>query len=457
MGKKIVLFISLLMAIPLLVSVARAADIPYQDAEFACLTRAEAERLVADFKIDVSSFGGMELCNSNIETKKLFNDLQILELGRFETGAPNKFIRNFVDAHNYYSWLKQETRGVRRGNDVPYATAYNSGGYFTMQDGWAKLSTLGRVGTFVHEARHTAGYRHITCNQGSYQGSSVFGCDSTYNYGGSHAVEMEYYARVSVQGANFHPVYKKMARLMAIARSNIFFNTAVINKREAVLALTADHTEAHLFDNENWYVREVPQANMIAGSRLKRTSFGAVLFDGIKAFSIELYQNSGFSDVVSDSYSYYKLLTEKNDQVKDFEEFDVGTKRYAVKITKANKLVSYEFPNGRWGKEQVVPVEVSHVSTAMLGQTQAGLYIIGKAGEIYSYQPQTQKLSLQSTRWNNEIKEVIVFKGQNLVLNNNGQIQILSANGLVPWTATNNLYSGLIAAPVYDGFEVIKE
>lgn len=450
MPKSTIVFFLLLV----ILTAASAADMPYQDPEFSCVSEAEAKRYISDFSIDAESFGGIELCDSNVETKKLFNDLQIIEQGRFEERSQNKFIRGFVNSNSYYSWLKQETRGIKRGNDIPYATAYNSGGYFTMQDGWAKLSTLGRVGTVVHEARHTAGYGHIFCNQGPYQGSRVSGCDSTYNYGGSHAVEMEYYARVSVQGTNFHPVYKKMARLMAIARSNVFFNTGVIQSREAVLALTADRKFAHLYDNNAWVTREVPQ---VIG-RLKRTSYGAVLFDGLRALSIELYQNSGFADPVSDNYSYYKLLSEKNEQLKEFEEFDSGVKRYAVKITKANKLVAYDFPNGKWGRELTLPFEVSRTSTAMLGKAQAGLYLINSNDEIFNYQPQTQKLTSQSAKWNPEVKEVIVYRGQNLALKNDGTIHILSSNNiLVPWTETNNLYSDLVATPVYDGFEVVKE
>lgn len=447
------LFLSALILLTQL-NFAQAEDIPYRDPEFVCTTQGDANRYVSDFRIDVKSFGGLELCNSSVETKKLFNDIAILEQGAFDTNPQNKFIRGFVDVKNYYGWLKQETRGIERGNDVPYATAYNSGGYFTMQDGWAKLSTLGRVGTFVHEARHTAGFRHIGCNQGPYQGSSVSGCDTNYTYGGSHAVEMEYYARVSVQGTNFHPVYKKMARLMAIARSNIFFNTPIIQAREAVLALTADRKEAHLFDNGNWYKREVPAAE----GRLKRTSFGGVLFDGLNALAVELYQNSGFGDVVSDVYSYYKLVAEKNNEkLKDFEEFDAGIKRYAVKITNANKLAAYDFPNGTWGREQVIPFNVARTSTAMLGKAQAGYYLVSTTGEVFNYNPQNQRLTGQSANWDPENKEVVVYKGQNLVLKNNGQIQILSGNTLIPWSETNNLYSGLITTPVYDGFEVVKE
>ncbi len=449
--QKSVIFLFLVLTV---LTAANAADMPYQDPEFQCISQAEAQRYISDFGIDSASFGGIELCNSNVETKKLFNDLQLIEQGHFEGSTPNKFIRGFVDSNNYYGWMKQETRGIKRGNDIPYATAYNSGGFFTMQDGWAKLSTLGRVGTVVHEARHTAGFRHISCNQGPYQGSNVSGCDSTYNYGGSHAVEMEYYARVSVQGTNFHPVYKKMARLMAIARSNIFFNTGIIQPREAVLALSADRKVAHLFDRNQWYAREVPTIE----GRMKRTSFGAVIFDGLKAMSIELYQNTGFADLVSDTYSYYKLLAEKNEQLKEFEEFDAGIKRYAVKITKTNKLAAYDFPNGVWGREQALPFEVMRTSTAMLGKSQSGLYLVNTKGDIYSYQPENQRLVGQTSKWNNDVKEVINFSGKNLALKNDGKIYVLSASSeLVPWVETSNLYSDLIATPVYDGFEVVKE
>lgn len=445
------------LLIPMLFSLnLLAQDMPYLDTDFSCTNPADAERYIRDFNIDVPSFGGMELCNSQVDTKKLLNDLEILEKGRFATDGSNKFIRGFVTANSYYNWMKGETRGVERGQDVPYATAYNSGGYFTMQDGWAKLSTLGRVGTIVHEARHTGGYYHIRCTQGPYQGTSVSGCDRDFNYGGSHAVEMEYYARVAVHGQNFHPVYKKMARLMAIARSNAFFNTPVLKTREAVLALSQDRGSAVLFDNGEWVSREVPA---VAG-RLKRTSFGAVLFDGVRAFAVELYQNSGFSDLVSDTYSYYKLLRENDGAVKDFEEFDSGVKRYVVRVGE-NKLTPYDFPNGKWGRDVALPFAVVKASTAALGSAQTGLYLVSTSGEIYNYQPQSQRITNTGLTWGLDHKEVIVYKGQNLVLMNNGQIFAQPATGgsaqLEPWTEAKHLFSDLVTTPVYDGFEVIKE
>lgn len=429
-----------------------AVPLPYQDEKIACLDANVANKYIQDFSIDVASFGGKELCDWRIDTKKLLNDIDILANGQFvSSSVPNNLVHGFVAANNYYAWMKEQTYGVQRGDDVPYATAYNSGGYFTMQDGWAKSSTLGRVGTFIHEARHTEGYWHVSCNQGPYKGSGLPGCDSNYSYGGSHAVEMEYYARVATAGINFHPVYQKMARLMAMARSNFVFNSSPLRTREALLALGNSRTEAFLYDQGVWVSREVPG---VAG-KLKRTSFGGVIFKDAAAYVIEPYKNSGFSDLVVDTYSYFKLLLDTNQSVKDFAEFDLGTRRHVVQITNDNKISAFDFPKGNWRPGLPLPFEVTKVSTAIPGQTTAGLFLINAKNEIYSYQPETQRLISQTGSWDNENETVVVFKGQNYILKTNGQIYVQSQNSLQAWPAPY-LFSELVAIPVYDAFEVVK-
>ncbi len=427
------------------------SPMPYQDEKIACLSEAIANRYISDFNIDVRSFGGKELCNWQVDTKKLLNDIDIVNNGHFGISGNNNLVRGFVGTNDYYNWMKEQTFGVARGDDIPYATAYNSGGYFTMQDGWSKLSTLGRVGVFIHEARHTEGYSHIACNQGPYQGSRLSGCDSNYAHGGSHAVEIEYYARVATEGTNFHPVYQKMARLMAIARSNFVFNSSPLKTREGLIALSMDRKQAFLYDNGTWVNREVP----IVDGKLKRTSFGAVLYKDTAAYAIEVYQNSGFSDLVLDTYSYFKILLDKNQSVKDFAEFDVGTKRYVVQITNDNKLAAYEFPSGNWGSALKLPFDVVRISSAIPGQAHSGLFIVNTKNEIFAYQPQTQRLVSQTGTWDNDNKSVVFFKGQNYILKTNGQVYVQSATDLQAWP-NQNLFSDLVAVPLYDAFEVSK-
>ena len=432
-----------------------AQELPYKDTDFSCTDQATAQKYVRDFSVDTQSFGGMELCNSQVDTKKLLNDLEILDKGHFNTsGGNNLFIRGFIPADNYYNWMKGQTYGIERGEGIPAATAYNSGGYFTMQDGWSQLSTLGRVGTVVHEARHTAGYRHVSCTQGPYQGASMAGCDTTYQYAGSHAIEMEYYARVSVMGTNFHPVYKAMARLMGIARSNFVFNQPVITKREGVLALSSNGAQADFIVDDQVIQRDVPQ---VQNAVLKRTSFGGAMFDGKQAYAIELYGNQHLNANIEDTYSYYKLLDRTDGQVYDFEEFDVAPKRYVIQMKSNNYLQFFDFPNGDWKRGSSISIQAQRSAT-MLPNGQSGFFLIDNQGSIYPVNLQTQNLDRAlNFKWDPSHVNVASYGGKTLILKTDGVIYEKQAGGAeVPWSLARGHYTALVNSPIYDGFNVEK-
>jgi len=425
---------------------ANATTMPYADQDFACITQQQAQKYISDFQVDVGSFGGTELCSGNVDSKKLFNDLQIIEQGQFAADATNLLIKGYVPADQYYSWMKSQTRGMNRGNDVPYATAYNRWGYFTMQDGWAKLSTLGRVGTVIHEARHTAGYRHYPCNQGPYMGAGLDGCDQNYAQAGSHAIEMEYYARVSVAGQNFHPVYKAMARLMAMGRSNFVFNTSPIQKREAVVAMD-DHGPV-LFDGTKKLAREGTDFT----GRLKRTSFGASIFSGLQAMALDLYELTGAHASINDDYSYFKLLgMEQLGALKDFEEFDRNQKRYVAVVTGSNQLKTYNFPQGAWNGASALSINVDRTATT-LPTGEQGYFLISN-GDVYSVNADNQQIAATGKKWDSQVESVALFGGKTLVLKTDGTIYQRNADGSEA-AFDSGKYTQMVNVPLYDAFEV---
>ncbi len=426
-----------------------AADMPFKDGDFACITQTNAQKYTRDFHIDVTSFGGLELCDGNVDTKKLFNDLQIIEEGKFSSSGTNHLIRGFIDANNYYSWLKEQTSSISRGNDIPYATAYNSWGNFTMQDGWAQLSTLGRVGTVVHEARHTAGYRHYPCTQGSYQDSNLPGCDQNYQQAGSHAIEMEYYARVSTVGTNFHPVYKSMARLMAMARANFVFNSPILKKREGLLAIDSQ-SKAQLYDHGVWKERELPTKN----GQLKRSSAGASIREGSEAYSIEMYGNTNLKPDIKDDYSYFKLL-DRGQDFKEFEEFDLGTKRFVAGVTTTDQISFFVFPEGAWGSFAAAPVQVSKVATTLENGEQ-GFFLVSEQGEIRQFDPARNNFAtLKNFKWATDLTAAAKIDGQVLSLRTDGQIYEMKGDQWTPWAPSQKQkFVNMVAVPLYDAFEV---
>lgn len=448
---KILLSLFLLSA-----TIAYADPLPYKDGDFGCFDAAKADRYLSDFQVDVDSFGGRELCNGAKDTKKLLNDLYLIENAQFQATKDHSFIKGYVDRANYYSWMKAQTRGVNRGHDIPYATAYNSGGYFTMQDGWATISTLGRVGTIIHEARHTAGYRHFICTFGPYANSSVSGCDTSYAQGGSHAVEMEYYARVVLEAKNLHPAYQSMARLMALGRSNFVFNQTPMKKREALLGLTQD--KIVLIDGDQVIERPLPAAAV--GSRLKRTSFGASLVKGEKAIAVDLYLKDQINFSASDDYSYYKLFQSVRDgapkQVNDTEELDQGVMRYFTVLGEQGKVFAYDFPNGVWANASAaLPDARSFITRAPNGQ--AGLFVVKADGTIVPYDLVNRRYgSPLADRWTANTAAIAVYNNSTLVkLMNDGTVVDSSNDTALP-SLTNYRFTDLVNVPLYDTFQVVR-
>lgn len=472
-----------------------AENIPANDNEFTCTLNEKAEQYIRDFNIDYKSFGGKELCQFQIDSKKLFNDLQIIEQGQFaidpktdpttnNSTTPNDgnstsesslqksiLIGGYVDSQQYYAWLRSQTEGMARGNDIPFATAYNSMGYFTMQDGWATLSTLGRVGTVIHEARHTEGYRHIPCTTGPYKDLQLPGCDRNFAYGGSHAVEMEYYARVSLAGQNFHPVYKTMARLMAMARSNFVFNQSPIQKREALLAITKDGRSL-VWDNNTVYRRQYYSYNP-QHYQVKRTSFGASLFNGIEAIALEIYgngqkvysqeingpaPNNGF---IADDYSYYKMLKQDRGQGKsqllDFEELDQNQKRFLFYL-KPTSLASYNFEGGKFNSPVNLNFQAQKfTTTSPLGQS--GLFVLDTKNNFYEVSLTTPSQIVARGAWDPQVTQYVQWQGQLLRLTTTGRTEMWSQNqwiesNLEGLSELNQQTTNLITVPLYDAFKV---
>ncbi|MGZ3728808.1 MAG: hypothetical protein ACXVB9_06590 [Bdellovibrionota bacterium] len=449
---------TLIFSVALLSSTAAFAGtspLPYKDSDFGCISQADANRYVSDFSVDLESFGGMELCNGAKDTKKLFNDLSLIEKSQFAPDVSHNLIRGLVNANDYYNWMKGETRGVQRGNDVPFATAYNQGGYFTMQDGWAALATLGRVGTVLHEARHTEGYPHYACTHGPYAGSSTAGCDTGYAQGGAHAVEMEYYTRVALDAKNLHPVYQSMARLMALGRSNFVFNDSPIKPREALLGLAGDHMV--LVDGSKVIDRQTPAA--ASGAVLKRTSFGAALVKGTDSVAVDLYGLTNNGATISDDYSYYKLFKTPRpnapQSVASIEEIDVGNLRYFAVLGEQGKVYSYDFPNGAWGRaSSAMSGAQSFVTRAPDGTP--GLYVVKSDGSVLPFNLANRSYgSALRDRWTSDTRAFAMNASTLVKLTADGRV-LNSSTGAPVDAFTGKQVTDLVNVPLYDAYEVAR-
>ena len=420
-------------------------DMPYLDEDFECITETAAREFVGDYNIRVASFGGLELCDHNVDTKKLFNDLIIIDGGQFAGTKGNVFIRDFIPATEYGTWLRRMTRSIRRKHDIPHATAYNSFGHFTMQNGWALLSTLGRVGTIIHEARHTEGYRHYPCKHGPYEGARLAGCDRSVESGGSHGVEMEYYSRVFLQGQNFHPVYQSMARLMNLARGNFVFNRLAMMQKETLFALTSQNKGVVVSEGE--VVKMINLPSEVHQGILKRSSLGATLFRaGGESWAIDIYNEVS---PVQDTYSYYKLLLlGARVEFIDVEEFDEGAKRFFVGVTADGRLFQFNFPKGAWGRQ---PISLgAQVSLKTQFYESTGLFLVYKDGVVKSYSGSRQRIKQTSDQlWPKDVLQFVKHQGVTYALKVDGKVYNIKTGQVFEALKGHKIFS-LVNVPSYD-------
>ena len=414
--------------------------LPYLDADFSCVSQSLAEDYVQDFNIDIESFGGIELCDAQKSSKKFFNDLEIVKKGVFGGEQKNVFINEFINREQYYSWMKSMTRGVRYSPVFSNASAYNMMGYFTFNKNWNYLSTLSRVGIFLHEGRHTAGHRHVPCNFGPYKGSRLQGCDRSLSMGGSHGIEMEYYSRVALQGENFHPVYTSMARMMNVGRANFVFNKGPMSMREALAVQTSEHI--HIFDNEEERVAPLPPMSF-EGYLMKRSSAGAVLFNGEEALVIDPYgmDHSWYPD----EFSYYKLVKVFPNNFNDFEEFDLGFKRYIVTLS-GESLYQFDFLDASWLEPITLSGSRSLQTVSPSGVR--GLFVLREDRSFCAYDPERRACVNEEGAWPDHVVNY-GFHGDRLVE--------LRTDGLIYDVETEEVLIGgpssqLVNIPIYDAY-----
>lgn len=426
---------------------AGADNLPVFDKDFPCTDSAKANQYVADFKVDIATFGNIELCNPAIDSKKLFNDLELIEQGKFVGTQSNTFIRDFVPANNYYEWMKSETYGMQRGNDDPTAVAYNSMGYFTMQDGWSKSSTLGRVGTVIHEARHTEGYGHTICTHGPYQDTSLDACDESVDESGAHAVEMEYYSRVALQGANFHPAYQEMARLMLLARANFVFNANPMAEHDGLLALT-DKDVIRIDANKTTHL-PLP-SGMPEGVTLKRTSFGATLFRAPgEAWALDLMDANPQASL-QDDYSYFKLLKmTPPSQLQDLEEVDLGTRRYFFAGDQSGHVFSYIYGVGSWSQAGKVGGFQQFHTLSPDGHE--GIFATLTGGTYCEVDSRSLQCKGSTLPWPAHTRNLVKFRGEVVSLGEDGVVRRSDGTPLPELQGVN--VSSLVSVPQYNAFE----
>jgi hypothetical protein len=187
--------------------------------------------------------------------------------------------------------------------------------------------------------------------------------------------------------------------------------------------------------------------------QLKRTSFGAVIFNGLQAVALDVYEMTGFRSKTNDDYSYFKLLgMNQMGSLRDFEEYDVNQKRYVTAVTASNQLATYNFPKGSWNSPATLPLTVERTAST-LPTGEKGYFLMNNVGDIYSVNADNQQVTSTGKKWDAQVQSAALFGGKILLLKNDGAIYQKNADGTEA-LFDNGKYTQMVNVPLYDAFEV---
>lgn len=189
---------------------------------------------------------------------------------------------------------------------------------------------------------------------------------------------------------------------------------------------------------------------------LKKTSFGASLFTGSQAFAIDLYERYEPTTALTDTYSYFKILIDLKANLKDFEEFDLGVKRYLAQLNGQNQLATFNYGKGRWNSPKNLSFQPS-LSVNTLANGQTGYFLVDQQGVVYAYDPNSDSMQGTNVKWDAQAVSYARINNQVYSLSKDNKLFVLN-NGA--WTELalpqNQKPVQMVSVPVYNIFNVME-
>lgn len=218
-----------------------------EEGENPCLDRKRVDVFLKRFAwtVDVDSKGeGVESLNAcdadRLSTKVMKALIEIEDFPLLDTtsdeanqGVLSHSITRYLQEHVGAFHFDSATSAVCAGYGT-MAYVMNSSNVVHLCPLLNKLSPLVIMSALVHEARHTKGYSHVTCNEDSRAASLGKACDPSYAFKGAYGVGAEFEVRIS-RTAALPLALRQEARASAIEALINRFNKLPLQIQKGIL------------------------------------------------------------------------------------------------------------------------------------------------------------------------------------------------------------------------------
>ncbi|MBI3554900.1 MAG: hypothetical protein HY074_01395 [Deltaproteobacteria bacterium] len=427
------------------IDISRVTD----NAAIGCIDADVAHKLIKDYGLEMGRFSGStELCDSKRPGKKMLNAILMLDQGKFGPTARAGLDRQMITT-DYATYFRQRIGRVVFDNQCGgtswvLACVINSNPVMHVEKPYFDddMALALQMTVLVHEARHTEGFPHYRCYTGGNAGKNG-ACDLSYEAGGAYAVEVEYETRVALNGLNFNPVFKTMARLFAIDRLNNNFVTAPTTKKPALFLVDQADSHVVVLDREG-HANELSDVVLGKGRLIGRDSGANLMFEDptrepmyLDYYARKLFPQTAVAPVVGLTMRNYATSwsAAKKQNLVDILN-DAAGNGIQIRLFKNQLEAAKGLDNA-----PVVDLPATETPVALLSTlpcltpegASVGFYVRMASGAIYqidtSNVPRRAGMSRVACTWPQDLASITRFSGKVVVLDGEGHLSVLEENG----------------------------
>ena len=368
---------------------------------------------------DLSSF---DPCDENTDAYKLLHSLVLLKNLKLADGDLRRPLNQDILQNDFWAYFVNRASTIINESEFDStclrgAMAYV---YSSQNDGNVHLcpvfyvnwiNAYDRAYTMLHEARHFAGYTHVTCNRGPNTGKEGF-CDTSIDEKGSYAVTVESLTKMAVLVDGLTPAAKFLLKTTAINWTDTSFNEVVLPQGFRATYLVGDDHKGYIYNGAN--LSEVPSfekakvisrdASLLVFPEDKSDSFTVDFYSknfdhlpvlGVAAIdynNMKVAERPTFVDVINANYltslAYDSLLEAKMAEEKEFTKVRLEFSPKAIflgsELTQNNRdsvyvlsnkdeMYKVSFQAGLGGVEKVENVSAGYRALIMFNDQRLGL------------------------------------------------------------------------------------
>ncbi len=422
-----------------------------------CLDQAKIDLVQTKITLQTDDNATFDRCKPGSKTYAMLEAILLINSVRFSDGALGRPFNQDILPNDFWDYFSTRVKTVSNESTCTNGVlAFVFGG---MGDGQVhicpafykpEISVYERVQVMLHEARHFAGFRHVTCNRGPRKGDGG-ACDETIDEKGSYAVTVEALSKMAMLAQGVPHAKQSMLKLLALTYANETFNTPTRARDLSSFYLVGNDHRGYMYSDKG-LIEVAAIENAIFISRT--VSLAVFPTDKADAFTVDVFSAKMNPMAAMGTFSAQYNGMPKAGRPAVIDILNLGYLSAAI----TSNYIDGDLKAGNLDRRIPLPwtVKAAFSGTEFGVPDQDSIYVMNTDNKVFRVQflPQSQS-SITEVDGSSlaGFLRLAEFNGQRLGLNADGQLQVDLGGAWKPFEALQDKRFSTISRPfLWDEF-----